>query len=200
MLGGFTRLVADRQGATVVEFALIMPPFLLTLIGLLDMTHNMYTAQMLKGAVQKAARDSTIEGAQSNWQNLDAKVTAAVRAISPGASLQFKRSAYREFSNIGRPENWTDLNRDGRCNNGEPYEDLNGNGKWDKRPGTTGLGGAGDAVLYTVTISYTRLFPITALIPGQSSTMQMQTVTVLRNQPYSANGQQPDSPPTGNCR
>lgn len=194
------RLAADQRGATLVEFALILPPLLLTLMGLLDMTHNMYTAQMLKGAVQKAARDSTIEGAQSNWAALDGKVTAAVRAVSPSAQLQFKRAAYRDFSNIGRPENWTDLNRDGRCNNGEPYEDINGNGQWDRRPGTTGQGSAGDAVLYTVTINYARMFPIAAFIPGQPSTMQMQAVTVLRNQPYSATATQPDNPRTGNCR
>lgn len=196
----FVRAAVDQRGATLVEFALVLPPLLLMLIGLLDMTHNMYTAQMLKGAVQKAARDSTIEGAQSNWPVLDARVTAAVRAVSPSATLTFKRSAYREFSNIGRPEDWSDLNRDGRCNNGEPFEDINGNGQWDKRPGVSGLGGARDAVLYTVTVNYKRMFPLVAFAPGQPSTMQMQAVTVLRNQPYSAAASQPNKSLTGNCR
>ena len=50
------QLAADCRGATIVEFAMITPALLLTLMGLFDMAHNMYTAQMLNGAIQQAAR------------------------------------------------------------------------------------------------------------------------------------------------
>lgn len=189
-------LLADQQGATIVEFALILPPMLLTLIGLFDMAHNMYTAQVLTGVVQQAARNSTIEGAKINAPQQDTMVTKAVRQIAPGAKVQVQRLAYRDFAAVGRPEQWTDLNKDGKCNNGEPFEDINGNKKWDKKPGT-GVGGAGEAVLYTVTITYNRLFPITAVLPGQSTTMKMSTSTVLRNQPYAIGQQAPTT--TRNC-
>ena len=53
MVGFLKRLTADRQGATIVEFALVLPPLLLTLMGLFDMAHNMYTAQILNGAIQQ---------------------------------------------------------------------------------------------------------------------------------------------------
>lgn len=192
------RLVADRQGATIVEFALVLPPLLLTLMGLLDMAHNMYTAQILNGAIQQAARDSTIEGTKNTRKELDAKVTAAVLAIAPGAKVTIWRAYFQSFSDIGRPEDWTDMNNDGTCNNGEPFEDSNFNGRWDKTPGKGGIGAARDAVLYNVTITYPRLFPVAQLIPGQSKTMQMQTQTVLRNQPYSAAQQK--NPATGNCK
>lgn len=193
-----TRLADNETGATIVEFALILPPLLLTLMGLFDMAHNMYTAQILNGAVQEAARDSTIQGTKSNRQALDAAVTKSVRAISPGAKLTFSRAYFQNFSNIGRPEDWSDLNNNGKCDGGEPFEDVNGNNKWDQKPGLGGIDGARDAVLYKVSITYTRLFPIAALIPGQSKTMQMESVTVLRNQPYSANQQ--TAPATGNCK
>ena len=198
MVGFLKRLTADRQGATIVEFALVLPPLLLTLMGLFDMAHNMYTAQILNGAIQQAARDSTIEGTKSTRQALDAKVTAAVRAIAPGAKVSISRTFYQSFSDIGRPEDWTDLNNDGNCNNGEPFEDVNFNGKWDKKPGRGGIGAARDAVLYNVAVTYTRLFPVAQLIPGQSKTMQMQSQTVLRNQPYSS--AQQNNPATGNCK
>lgn len=192
------RIGRDSQGAALVEFGLILPPLLLTLMGLFDMAHNMYTAQILNGVVQQAARYSTIEGAAGSKSALDAMVTKAVREISPDANVSFKRTAYREFSDVGRPEDWTDVNKNGRCDSGEPFEDANGNGKWDKKPGANGLGSARDAVLYTVTISYTRLFPIAALIPGQSRTIRMKAVTVLRNQPYASG--QTQNPVTGNCK
>jgi len=192
------RLASNRQGATIVEFALILPPLLLTLMGLFDMAHNMYTAQILNGAVQEAARDSTIQGTKSDRQALDRTVTKAVQAIAPGAKVTFSRSYFQNFSNVGRPEDWSDLNNNGRCDNGEPFEDVNGNGKWDKKPGLGGIGAARDAVLYQVWIKYPRLFPVAALIPGQSKTMDMTTVTVLRNQPYSSSGL--TAPATGNCK
>lgn len=198
MRPALTQLAQDRSGATVVEFALILPPLMLMLMGLFDLAHNMYTAQVLNGAVQQAARESTIEGTTRTRRALDANVKAAVKKISPGASVEIWRTFYQSFSDIGRPEDWTDMNSDGTCNNGEPFEDVNFNGRWDKKPGRGGIGAARDAVLYNVTVTYPRLFPIAALIPGQSKTMEMQTKTVLRNQPYSA-GQQLN-PATGNCR
>jgi Flp pilus assembly protein TadG len=193
----FRQIAVDQQGATIVEFALITPALLLTLMGLFDMAHNMYTAQMLNGAIQQAARNSTIEGAQSREAALDAIVANAVKAISPGATAQFSRTAYRDFTSVGRPEDWSDVNSDGTCNTGEPFEDANGNGTWDRSPGTAGFGGARDAVLYTVTIEYPRLFPIARLIPGQSELMRMQSATVLRNQPFGA--ADTSAPAVGNC-
>lgn len=190
-------LARDRAGAALVEFALILPALLLTLLGLFDLAHNMYTSQILNGAIQQTARNSTIEGAGDNEAALDAAVTRAVQGISPAATVRFARAAYRDFGDIARPEDWTDLDGNGRCNSGEPYEDANANGNWDRDPGKTGFGGARDAVLYTVTIDYPRLFPIARLIPGQNERMQMQTITVLRNQPYGTATR--PRPATGNC-
>lgn len=190
-------LASDRRGATIVEFALILPTLLVTLMGLLDMAHNMYTSQILNGAIQQAARKSTIEGASRNAGGVDAAVTRSVLGVAPGAKVRFSRSAYRNFGDIGRPEDWSDLDGNGSCNNGEPFEDANANGGWDRSAGTAGFGGARDAVLYTVTVDYPRLFPIARLIPGQSSNVQMQSTTVLRNQPFGVAGK--TQPKTGNC-
>jgi hypothetical protein len=98
---------------------------------------------------------------------------------------------------FSQPEDYNDVDGDGSCNNGEPFEDLNNNGNWDADRGTAGQGGARDAVLYNVTISYPRLFPVARLIPGQSDTFTMTATTVLRNQPYGL--QNETTPTTGNC-
>jgi Flp pilus assembly protein TadG len=193
-----TALVRDASGATAVEFALVAPVLLTVLFGLFDLGHHMYTAQMLQGAIQKAARDSTIEGAAGNSAQLDANVTKAVRAISPGATLTFNRKSYATFKSVARPEEFDDLNNSGTCDNGEAFEDANKNGTWDQDIGKAGFGSARDAVLYTVTVSYNRLFPIAAFIPGQTKTFTMSATNVLRNQPYGAAG--PTSAPgSGNC-
>lgn len=191
------RLRRNEEGATIVEFALIMPALMVVLMGLFDLAYNMYTAQMLQGAIQQAARDSTIEGAAGQTAALDGIVTDAVQTIAPGATLSFSRKSYTSFSETARPEDYDDINGNGSCDNGEPYEDANGNGTWDTDPGKAGLGGGRDAVLYTVDVSYDRMFPIFAFIPGQTKQFNMSASTVLRNQPYGA--QSVTAPTTGNC-
>ena len=121
----------------------------------------------------------------------------AVRALAPNATLTFNRKSYAGFNEVGRPEDYTDVNNNGTCDANEPFEDANGNGTWDLDPGQVGFGGARDAVLYRVDVSYPRLFPIYGFIPGQTDTYSMSVSTVLRNQPF---GQQNAiAPSTGNC-
>ena len=183
----------DARGATIVEFALLAPVLLLTLLGLFDIGYNTYTSSVLQGAIVKAARGSTIEGAAP--AKLDARVEAAVRDIAPNATVTFDRKSYTSFSDVGAPEDFTDLDGDGICNNGEPFEDANGNGSWDADRGRSGSGGARDAVLYTVTVSYPRAFPLAKFI-GVSDRHQAQSQTVLRNQPWD---EQDTSVKVGNC-
>ena len=188
----------DNRGVTVIEFALIAPVLMIVLMGLSDLSYNMYTTEMLQGAIQKAARDSTIEGAAGSPAQLDGLVTKAVHAVAPGATLNFDRKAYANFTDVARPEDYTDVDADGTCNNGEPFEDSNGNGTWDLDPGTAGFGGARDAVLYTVTVTYQRAFPVAGFIPGQTNDFTLSANTVLRNQPYGQSNA-PPAPATGNC-
>jgi hypothetical protein len=167
----------------MVEFAMVAPVLLMLIMGLFDMGHNIYTKTLLEGAVQKAARDSSIESASARADEIDAAVARAVKHIAPNAKLSFSRKAYTNFSEVSRPEDFTDVDKDGKCAGGEPFEDVNGNGEWDSDRGAAGFGGARDAVLYTVTIESPRLFPIANMI-GLPPTFSTEAVTVLRNQPY----------------
>lgn len=186
----------DNNGATIVEFALIAPVLLMTMMGIFDLGYNMYATSMLQGAIQKAARDSTLEGASGSSTALDALVAGAVHDVVPQATMTYSRTAYSSFSDVRQPEDFTDIDADGTCNNGEPFEDANSNGNWDQDRGIAGQGGARDAVLYEVKISYPRAFPIAKLI-GMSEQFTTVAKTVLRNQPYSL--QQTAAPTTGNC-
>lgn len=187
-------LLRDAAGATAVEFALIAPTFLLMLMGCFDLGYTLYVNSMLQGAIQQAARNSTIEGATTATQ--DALVSTAVKAVAPQATLIFTRQNYTSFSDVGKPEDWTDVDNNGTCNGGETFQDLNGNGRWDSDRGKTGQGGARDAILYTVNVTYPRPFAMAALARF-SPTVTLQTETVLRNQPY--NTQANAAPVTGTC-
>lgn len=176
-------LARDERGAAVVEFALVAPVMIMTMMGLFDLGYNVYTAVLLDGAIQQAARNSTIEGSAYKTATLDAKVTDMVHAIAPAAHLTFKRTSYASFSDVGKPEDFTDVNANGTCDAGEPFEDANGSGSWDPDQGKAGSGGARDATLYEVSVNYERPFPVTQFL-GLPSDYTITARTVLRNQPY----------------
>jgi Flp pilus assembly pilin Flp len=182
------RLARDSRGVTAIEFALIAPTLLMVLLGGFDTAYNLYTAAVLDGAAQKAARDSSIEGAETKGLAIDDRVVAAVHNVMPTADVTFDRRAYRDYSDIGRPEDYTDIDKNGTCNDGEPFEDANGNGAWDADRGADSMGGARDAVLYSITVSYPRAFPLMHLL-GLPETVTSKTQTVLRNQPYGTQNQ-----------
>ena len=177
----------DQKGAAAVEFAVVAPVMGMLLLGAFDIGHTLYMRSVLQGIVQKVARDSTLEtGLATDQQTvLDNRVRAQVTALANNATVTFSRKYYRSFTNAAASqfEPFTDTNHNGTCNGGEPYQDNNDNGTWDATGGNTGSGGAKDAVLYTVTVSYPRFFPIYDFIGGSHTTV-LTGSTVLRNQPY----------------
>lgn len=198
MSRGYTlvrRLRSDQQGATLVEFALIAPVMCMLLLGAFDMGHTLYMRSVLQGIVQKTARDSTLEQnvEASARTTIDNRVRTQVTAIANNADVVITRRFYRTFSDVAaaRAEAFTDSTagkfKNGVCDNGEPYEDANGNQTWDRDGGNEGQGGAKDATLYTVTVSYPRFFPIDKFIGGDATTKVVAS-TVLKNQPYANQG------------
>lgn len=177
------RLLADTRGATLVEFAFVAPVLCLMLIGLFDLGFQAYAQSALQGAVQEAARKSSLEPTVYTTTALDADVTDAVLDVIPGATLTFERTNYENFEDVRLEEDYEDTNGNKTCDNGEPFEDVNGNGTWDADRGSSGQGGARDAVLYNVSASYDRLFPFAGFL-NVPEKIQIDSGTVLRNQPY----------------
>lgn len=195
MLARIKSLPADERGITLVEFALIAPVLLVTVLGTFDFALNYYVKTVLEGAVQHSARDSTVESTANSPDVRDARVRNAVQGILPSADVVFTRSAYTSYADIGQAEEFTDNNGDGTCNNNEPFEDINGNGTWDQDRALGSTSGARDAVLYTVEVTYDRKLPMANLL-GFDDQVYLRAATVLRNQPYN---RQEVSVAQGNC-
>lgn len=195
MTRSLSQIAADTRGAALIEFALLAPVLAITLLGLFDMAYNYYLQAQLQGSIQAAARNSTLEGAVVRTAEIDARVTEAVNLVVPSAELDFTRYSYTNFTEVSQPEDFVDLDHDGRCNDGEPFEDANGNGTWDEDRGKQGGGGARDAVLYTVTVRYPRAFGAARII-GLPAIVETEASTILRNQPF---GKQDTTAGVGNC-
>ena len=186
-------LVRDDSGVTAVEFGLIAPVFIMMLMGFFDLGYNIYAKSILQGAMQEAARKSTIEG--TTVANLDTGVRTSVQRVMPRAQISFDRKAYSNFTDVRQAEDFDDADGNGVCDNGELFEDTNGNGMWDSDRGASGQGEAREAVQYTATMTFERAFPIAGFI-GLSNTFTTSETTLLRNQPFSL---QPVRSETGNC-
>ncbi len=188
-------LARNEDGVTAVEFAMVAPVLVLTLMGLFDLSYNYYADTVVEGAVAMAARDSTIEPYANNPDALDDKVERSIHDVAPSATVVFARSAYMNYFDVGQSEDFTDTNSDGVCNDNEPFEDVNGNGIWDGDRARESSSGARDAVLYEVSATYDRMFPMASLI-GWEDTVTVTASTVLRNQPYNLQDQDVT---VGNC-
>ena len=164
-----------------MEFGLMATVFLTLLLGLFDIGQMAYANAILKGATQDAARSSSLE--TGNTSAADAKVASIISTVAPGATVQSSRVSYYDFEDIERPESWNDENDDGTCNEGEAYTDENGNGAWDADVGVSGNGGAGDVVIYSVTVTYDPLFP-NPFMPGGTSKRKISSSAVKKNQPF----------------
>lgn len=195
------KIVGDKRGSALTEFAIVAPVLALTLVGSFDAAHSLYMKASLQGVVQKAARDAALQtGGDANEQAIiDNKVRVQVLALANNANIQISRRFYRTFSSAAaaQAEPWTDTDLDGRCNNGEPFQDNNQNGTWDADGGDEGQGGAKDRTLYTVQVSYPRFFPLYKFIGG-SSTTRISASTILQNQPF-ADQAAYGAPTVGNC-
>lgn len=176
----------DERGVSITEFALIAPVLLTLIMGVFDIGHELYARSVMEGEMQRAGRASTLETAGLVRQaELDAQVRAQVlRVAGSGGAVTFTREAYLSYQAAqAKEEPFLDANSDGLCNNGESYDDWNGNGSRDLYGARANQGNARDAVIYTAHLTYPRLFPMAGLL-GWSRDVAIQSSTVLRNQPY----------------
>lgn len=181
------RIRREQGGATLVEFAIVAPVFFVLLLGTFDVMHQQYTASLMYGVMQKAGRDLTLESAGSRQAAIDKSVIDRVRdVVPPGAEVELVKLSHNDFSDIGEPEEIRGGDNDENCEgeNNEDYVDANNNNRFDLDRGATGIGGARDAVLYTVIVRYPRMFAMSGLIPDLPKDIQLEASTVLRNQPF----------------
>jgi hypothetical protein len=173
----------DSHGAYMIELALMMPMFLLFVIGTFDIGLQMYIRSVLRGAVSEAARMNTITASSNVTQAADQLVRDRMMDVAPFGTLTFTRSNFLSFSGVGTAERFDDKNNNGILDTGDCFKDENENGRWDANRSRSGQGGADDIVEYKVTLTYDKLFPLYNFIGG-SNIATVNATSVLRNQPY----------------
>lgn len=176
------RLRSAQEGIAITEFGLIAPVFFLLIMGLFDVSHMLYARSVFAGAVERAAREASLETGDTD--EADQMVEDLISPVLPGVELDTQRTSYYDFADIERAEAFDDENGNDVCDNGESFTDENRNDQWDEDIGVDGNGGAGDVVMYTVTATYSPLFRV----PFLPETWNERTITATalkKNQPFS---------------
>jgi len=196
-------LAACRRGVAAVEFALIAPIVVGTVtLGAQALALHAGAVALEAGAAaaaRRAALGETLAG-ETRETAIRRIVTAHVCPMAGGvchwstrwttesfdgvtSPLKIEARAYRDPRNIGLPEPFVDLPPfNGRRDAGETYVDVNGNGRWDADMGLAQLGGAGDYVVYTLTIAQEVRHPL--LWPAMGKLHFRTAELVVRNEPY----------------
>jgi hypothetical protein len=99
--------------------------------------------------------------------------------------VKIETLVYQNFSDIGKPEPFTDQAPfNGVYDVGEPFVDVNGNGKWDADMGAAGVGGPGAVVVYRVSYNWPLLTGLMVPLLGSGGYVHLSVSTAVRNEPF----------------
>ena len=176
-------LARRDDGVTAIEFALLAPALLLIVMGVIEFSLISFVSTVMESATAITARlgktgyvPTTMTRQQEIINSIDTKTSGLLNKNL----ITVVTKAYSSFAVIGGEPCLTATCGAGTAN--VDYVDVNGNNQWDADLGQAGLGGPGDAVVYTVSYPWRIMTPIISSIIG--STYNITVRTVVRNEPY----------------
>ena len=184
----FSRLWKHKEGASVVEFTMVAMPLILTLVGIIEVALILFVNVLLEGSLRDAARYG-ITGYTTGGLDRAAMIRKIVKDRTAGLikmdKLKIETLVYQNFSDIGKPEPFTDQPPFNQVyDNGEPFVDVNGNGKWDADMGAAGVGGPGAVVVYRLSYDWPLLTGLLTPLLGSNGYVHLSVSTAARNEPF----------------
>ncbi|WP_179954111.1 TadE/TadG family type IV pilus assembly protein [Denitrobaculum tricleocarpae] len=147
----------NKDGLAAIEFALILPAFLLLLFGALEIAMVMFTLTLAEGGLREAARFGV------TGQEVDpaARQDKILEIISDHTHGLIDVSEANVSVTV--------------------YPDFSGD---DGGPGTPGAGDANDVVFYRLEYEWQYMTPVFSVFAGSSGSLPMTATVAVRNEPY----------------
>lgn len=187
---GLRNLSRDETGVTAVEFAFVAPVMFMLLGGLLEFGYVGFARSTLESSILAASRASKVaecpaENADLIRAELADRMSVVISADGNPPVLTVK-SYGTNFGNVGNPEPFNDINGDGKFDAGEAYTDINGNGQWDADMGKDGNFGAfGEVVEFSASYNVPSILPyVSKAINNTEGFYTIRAETVVRNEPF----------------
>ena len=199
MIAMLLRLARARRGVAAVEFAVLAPALFALIMGAIELAHIAVLRTTLEGAVGEAARNASVRLDQTEEEREAAMVTLIQGRMAEyprvhGRQLSIVTKVYRAFGSAMQ-EPYEDVNGNGRYEGpangdpGEPFDDRNLNGVRDVAVQQEGrFGGVGDVVGYTATFPARLYFPMLESVFGAANGIEVTASTMVRNEPVNGAG------------
>jgi Flp pilus assembly pilin Flp len=177
------RLGRSADGATIIEFAIVLPVLSMLLMGTFDLGYRSYVGSIVQGSLHEASRMATVGNVSTS--TIETHVRNRLQEFSDDATISVTTRSYSDFNGVQVPETiTTDVAPLGTYNAAtDCFRDTNENGQFDLDRGKGGMGGSEDVVYFEVSMRYPRLFPVGSLL-GWSDDVTITQNTLLRNQPF----------------
>lgn len=147
----------DKDGLAIVEFALILPVFLLLLFGTIEIAMVMFTLTLAEGGLREAARFG-VTGQEVDPAARQDKILEIIADHTHGlidvSDANVSVTVYPDFSG-----------------------EAGG-------PGTPGAGDANDVVFYRLEYEWQYMTPVFAVFSGSNGSLPMAATVAVRNEPY----------------
>lgn len=183
------RFQRDDAGSPAIEFALIAPLIILTMVGVVEFGMIMFVDLSMENALRAASRWGVTgqdPGESTRDEYIVTLINNKLMAVLDPSVTNVELKSYPTFSDIGKAE-YDDENSNGKWDEGEAFKDCNGNGEKDADRGAKGAGEAGEAVLYHIDYDWPLLTPMFATIFGEEGVHHIEANIAVRNEPWDVN-------------
>jgi hypothetical protein len=179
-----------REGASALEFALVLPPLCLLLVGMFEVGALMFTQSTMEGGLREAARFGMTgrlvadpEGRKEQILALIDEHTLNFVDMETATVTVSPHGSFGDSGDEAGPEPYTDADDSGSYDEGEDYTDLNGNSEWDATRDDPGQ--AGEVVEYMVEYDYAPMTGfMSEILGGEDGVVHLTASIVLRNEPW----------------
>lgn len=99
-------LLRDEDGGVLIEFALVAPPFLLLMVGLIEMSIMFFTSSVIEGATKEAARAIRTGQIQSQADPVTAfqtKLCDSLHNVIDCSKVIFNVQTFGSFAAVSMP-------------------------------------------------------------------------------------------------
>jgi Flp pilus assembly protein TadG len=184
------RFAGCREGASALEFALVLPPLCFLLVGMFEVGALMFTQSTMEGGLREAARfgmtGQLLSDPEARKEQILALIDEHTLNFVDMDTATITVSPHGSFGDSGDeagPEPWTDANSNDTHDAGEDYTDLNGNAQWDETRDDPGQ--ASEVVEYLVEYDYAPMTGfMSEVLGGEDGTVHLKASIVLRNEPW----------------
>ncbi|PCI49973.1 MAG: hypothetical protein COB49_04505 [Alphaproteobacteria bacterium] len=186
-----------HEGMAAVEYAMVLPLFVIMTVGGFELGKVYMVNSSLEGAISNATRTAMTGNVPNSYTNRSDYIADIVLSnledagVTSGVTISMQ--VYGSFADIGEPEPYVDANNNSQYDPGECFSDINDNTVWDDDMGSSGAGGEENIVLMSVDINLPYMTGIMAHMMGGQDSINLSASTVIRNEPFGGVAWEPSS-------